>query len=36
MRPESVVFWQGDKERRYTRLVYVREGEGWRTQLLWP
>ena len=36
VRPESVEFWQGDKERRHTRLVYVREGEGWRKQLLWP
>ncbi|MFJ9377035.1 pyridoxal 5'-phosphate synthase [Streptomyces sp. NPDC101455] len=36
VRPESVEFWQGDKERRHTRLVYVREGEGWRRQLLWP
>ncbi|WP_406130773.1 pyridoxal 5'-phosphate synthase [Streptomyces sp. NBC_00989] len=38
VRPESVEFWQGDKERRHTRLVYVREGggEGWLKQLLWP
>ncbi|WP_328685356.1 pyridoxal 5'-phosphate synthase [Streptomyces sp. NBC_01261] len=42
VRPESVEFWQGDKERRHTRLVYVREGggagqgSGWRKQLLWP
>ena len=36
VRPESIEFWQGDKERRHTRLVYVREGEGWRKQLLWP
>ncbi|MEV6538038.1 pyridoxal 5'-phosphate synthase [Streptomyces sp. NPDC051665] len=42
VRPESVEFWQGDKERRHTRLVYVREGgsgregAGWRKQLLWP
>ncbi|WP_371673359.1 pyridoxal 5'-phosphate synthase [Streptomyces sp. NBC_00289] len=44
VRPESVEFWQGDKERRHTRLLYVRDaegagpgaGEGWRRQLLWP
>ncbi|MCT9075811.1 pyridoxine/pyridoxamine 5'-phosphate oxidase [Streptomyces fulvoviolaceus] len=36
VRPESVEFWQGDKERRHTRLTYLREGEGWRKQLLWP
>ena len=36
VRPESVEFWQGDKERRHTRLAYVRSGEGWDKQLLWP
>ncbi|MFD4557390.1 pyridoxal 5'-phosphate synthase [Streptomyces sp. NPDC058469] len=36
VRPESVEFWQGDRERRHTRLVCVREGEGRRKQLLWP
>jgi len=36
VQPESVEFWQGDKERRHTRLVYLREGGGWRKQLLWP
>ncbi|MGP4046128.1 pyridoxine/pyridoxamine 5'-phosphate oxidase [Streptomyces sp. 2A115] len=33
---ESVEFWQGDKERRHTRLAYLRSGEGWGKQLLWP
>ncbi|MEU6255744.1 pyridoxine 5'-phosphate oxidase C-terminal domain-containing protein [Streptomyces sp. NPDC047043] len=36
VRPESVDFWQGDKERLHTRLVYLREEAGWRKQLLWP
>ncbi|MFF4255073.1 pyridoxal 5'-phosphate synthase [Streptomyces sp. NPDC001663] len=36
VRPESVEFWQGDKERRHTRLVYLREEAGWHKQLLWP
>ncbi|WP_338693329.1 pyridoxal 5'-phosphate synthase [Streptomyces sp. Q6] len=36
VRPESVEFWQGDKERRHTRLTYLRTGDGWRKQLLWP
>ncbi len=36
VRPESVEFWQGDKGRRHTRLVYVREVAGWRKRLLWP
>ena len=36
VQPESVEFWQGDQERRHTRLVYLREDAGWRRQLLWP
>nr|WP_190035849.1 pyridoxal 5'-phosphate synthase [Streptomyces fructofermentans] len=36
VRPESVEFWQGDKARRHTRLAYLRSGEGWKRQLLWP
>ncbi|WP_151478764.1 pyridoxine/pyridoxamine 5'-phosphate oxidase [Streptomyces albicerus] len=36
VRAESVEFWQGDKERRHTRLAYLRSGEGWDKQLLWP
>jgi len=34
--PESVEFWQGDPERRHTRLRYRRTGEGWTRELLWP
>ena len=34
--PERVEFWQADPERRHTRLLYVRSGEGWRRELLWP
>lgn len=36
LRPDAVEFWQGDRERRHTRLVYRRSGEGWTTRLLWP
>lgn len=36
VRPESVEFWQGDKERRHTRLAYLRDGSAWTRQLLWP
>ncbi|MCF3964702.1 pyridoxine/pyridoxamine 5'-phosphate oxidase [Streptomyces fuscigenes] len=36
LRAEQVEFWQGDKGRRHTRLVYLREADGWRKQLLWP
>ncbi|GAB3551056.1 pyridoxal 5'-phosphate synthase [Arthrobacter tumbae] len=34
--PERVEFWQADAERRHTRLLYVRSGEGWRREVLWP
>ncbi|NSL43067.1 pyridoxal 5'-phosphate synthase [Streptomyces sp. 8P21H-1] len=34
--PRSVEFWQGDKQRKHTRLVYLRSAEGWDKQLLWP
>ncbi|WP_405755021.1 MULTISPECIES: pyridoxal 5'-phosphate synthase [unclassified Streptomyces] len=36
LRPESVEFWQGDGDRRHTRLNYHRNGEGWDKCLLWP
>lgn len=36
VRPESVEFWQGDKQRRHTRLVYASSPDGWTKQLLWP
>lgn len=34
--PERLEFWQADAERRHTRLRYVRDGEGWRRDVLWP
>lgn len=36
VRPHEVEFWQGDPDRRHTRLRYEREGAGWRRGLLWP
>ncbi|MFJ7300293.1 pyridoxal 5'-phosphate synthase [Streptomyces sp. NPDC099088] len=36
VRPESVEFWQGDKQRRHTRLVYMPSTDGWTKQMLWP
>ncbi|MFI6339355.1 pyridoxine 5'-phosphate oxidase C-terminal domain-containing protein [Streptomyces sp. NPDC050535] len=36
LRPESVEFRQGDKERRHTRLAHLRDGSGWTKRLLWP
>ena len=34
--PESVEFWQGRPGRMHDRLVYGRDGDGWRTQRLAP
>lgn len=36
LRAEEVEFWQGDKERRHTRLDYRRTDSGWERGLLWP
>lgn len=34
--PERVEFWQADQDRRHTRLRYLRNGGGWRREILWP
>ena len=34
--PESVEFWQGRPGRMHDRLVYRRDGEGWRVERLAP
>jgi pyridoxamine 5'-phosphate oxidase len=36
VRPESVEFWQGRDSRMHDRLLYLREGEGWRIERLAP
>ncbi|MEU9619647.1 pyridoxal 5'-phosphate synthase [Streptomyces sp. NPDC088251] len=36
VRPQSVEFWQGDQQRRHTRLNYRATGDGWVRELLWP
>lgn len=36
LRAESVEFWQGDRERRHTRVDYRRSGACWERGLLWP
>jgi pyridoxamine 5'-phosphate oxidase len=36
IRPESVEFWQGRDSRMHDRLLYLREGEGWRIERLAP
>lgn len=32
----SVEFWQGDADRRHIRLRYLRDGDTWTRNLLWP
>ena len=34
--PETVEFWQGDRDRRHRRLLYTRQPDGWQHQMLWP
>jgi pyridoxamine 5'-phosphate oxidase len=36
VRPESLEFWQGRADRLHDRLVYMREGDGWRLVRLAP
>lgn len=31
--PSRVEFWQGAADRRHTRIVFAREGDGWRRTL---
>ncbi|ATO14942.1 pyridoxamine 5'-phosphate oxidase [Micromonospora sp. WMMA2032] len=34
--PETVEFWQADRERRHVRLRYRRGAAGWAREQLWP
>ncbi|SCD50453.1 Pyridoxamine 5'-phosphate oxidase [Streptomyces sp. DvalAA-14] len=36
LRADEVEFWQGDRERRHTRVEYRRTDAGWERGLLWP
>jgi len=34
--PDRIEFWQGRTDRLHDRLVYLRDGDGWRTERLYP
>jgi pyridoxamine 5'-phosphate oxidase len=34
--PDRIEFWQGRPDRLHDRLVYLRDGEAWRTERLYP
>jgi pyridoxamine 5'-phosphate oxidase len=34
--PERIEFWTSEESRLHRRTLYVREGAGWRTSLLYP
>ncbi|HEX4442685.1 MAG TPA: pyridoxal 5'-phosphate synthase [Galbitalea sp.] len=34
--PETVEFWQAERERDQVRLRYLRDGSGWVKDILWP
>jgi len=36
LEPSAIEFWRGRPNRLHERQLYVREGEGWRVQLLYP
>lgn len=36
VRAQQVEFWQADRNRRHTRLQYLRDGESWQRHELWP
>lgn len=36
LRPERVEFWKDGKDRLHDRFLFVRAGEGWGVERLWP
>ncbi|MEX2153354.1 MAG: pyridoxamine 5'-phosphate oxidase [Gemmatimonadaceae bacterium] len=36
LEPSSIEFWKGKPNRLHERQLFIREGDGWRVQLLYP
>lgn len=36
LQPSEIEFWQGDPQRRHTRMRYRSDASGWLRELLWP
>lgn len=36
LEPSAMEFWRGKPNRLHERTLYIREGDGWRVQLLYP
>ena len=36
VRPERIEFWHEGLDRLHTRVVYTREGDGWKREMLYP
>jgi len=36
LNPERIEFWQQGDHRLHNRLLYIREGKGWKEERLWP
>jgi pyridoxamine 5'-phosphate oxidase len=34
--PDRIEFWRAGTYRLHNRLLYIREGTGWRRELLYP
>ena len=34
--PNSIEFWKGKPSRLHERQLFLRDGDGWRVQLLYP
>lgn len=36
LRPERIEFWRDGKDRLHDRFLFVRNGDGWQVERLWP